>query len=203
VDSLTIGLQDVANLVVFIAPGYFAGRTYSAVHSKSDKDFSRILLESAVFSLPIVSVYDLIWQQLSDQTAVSTSVWYVLPLLLVSFAVGLGAAKVRGAKWSRPIARQLGFPGADEDFMRAQFHKLAGDEAVTVRLKSGSFFSGTPQGGNSYKSGTRRQYFFNNVAWYNNEAKNASTQWEERPGSLIIDLDEVMYIETAKSLPRD
>lgn len=201
-ESITIGLQDVANLVVFIAPGYFACRTYSTVHSKGDKSFSRILIESAVFSLPIVAIYNVVWHSFTDQVAASTSVKYVLPLLILSFLVGLLFARLRAWRWPRSVARRFGFPDADEDFIHALFNQLSKNEAVTVRLKNGSVFSGTPQGGSTYRNGSSRQYYFNNVAWYNDSPK-AKTNWEERPGSLIIDLEEVMYMETAKALPKD
>jgi hypothetical protein len=195
-----ISLQDVANIIAFVAPGYFAIKTYALVYAKGEKDFSQLLVVSAIFSLPIVSVFHFIWRYgLGAEDTSNTSAVYALSLVGFSIVIGLGFAYLR--KWQpvKVLAKAIGLPGADEDFIKVQFSKLDRDEVVTLFMKNGEIFSGTPQGGNTFRQGEPRQYYFNNLAWYNAEKK----RWDERPGSLIIDLSEIEHIETARALPQD
>lgn len=197
-DNLT--LQSVANLVVFVMPGYFAIRVYSSIFAKDDKDFAKLLVESAAFSLIIVSLFNLAWRYIYQHPLpVVTQASYVLSLLVFSVLCGWFFAYLR--KWEpvKRAGRLLGVPAPDEDFIRTQFKKLRDSGIVSVTLKSGSVFSGTPQGGSKVRSAHPRQYYFNDVAWYNKKTH----KWEKRSGSIIVDLSEVDYLETATALPRD
>lgn len=191
--------QDVANVVLFVIPGYFALKTYAIIYAKREREFSLTLLESIAYSLPIVSVYSLLWAVVTDSPPAFASVRYVVPLLLLSVVMGWLWALARRTAFVRSCARKLRLPGADEDFIRAQFSKLGKTEFLTVALKNGEVFSGTPQSGSILRDGTPRQYSFNDVIWYN-KAKN---DWEQTEGSIIIDLDEVLYFQTERQLPRD
>lgn len=194
-----ITLQDVANVVLFIIPGYFALKTYSVIYSKKERDFSLTALESIAYSLPIVSIYSILWEFFTDREPVFASARYVIPLLLLSVLIGWVMAQLRRAQLIKTLARRLRLPNADEDFIRAQFSKLGETEFLTVALKNGDVFSGTPQSGSILRDGTPRQYSFNDVIWYNKD----SGEWEQTEGSVIIDLDEVLYFQTERQLPRD
>jgi hypothetical protein len=197
-----ITLEDVANIIILVAPGYFAIRAYSLIYSKQDKEYARLLIESAIFSVPIVSAYNVLWRFVApNYAATATSARYVLPLLLLSTCIGWAVSAVRKTRVANKLAQRLRLPGPDEDFIRMQFEKLKHNEPVTVVLKNDAIFSGTPQGGNTFRNGYPRQYYFNNIAWYAKRKKGGS--WEERDGSLIIDLGEVRFIETSQPLPRD
>jgi small nuclear ribonucleoprotein (snRNP)-like protein len=65
---------------------------------------------------------------------------------------------------------------------------------VTVTLKDGTVFSGTVDRLSRYVHSGPKHYCFANLAWYNEEEK----EWEEREGSLVIERDEIKYIETPK-----
>jgi hypothetical protein len=196
----TVTLESVANIVTFVAPGYFAARAYGVLYAKADKELSRVLVESVLFSLPIIGaydyLYDLVWPGNLPST---TTAKYALPLVIVSILVGFLFAYLRRTAPVRKLATQLNLPGPHEDFVQTQFRKLESNEPVTVTLRDESVFSGTPQGGSVYRNGQPRHYFFNNVAWYNKE-KN---EWEEREGSIMLDISDVSYIETANPLPPD
>jgi hypothetical protein len=195
-----VSLEGVANLVVFVVPGYFAIRTYSIVYAKTEKDFSRLLIESIACSLPIVSIYNFMWRVTTGtppETVVNSA--YVLLLLLLAVLLGLGAAYVRRHKWTKRLAGWMRFPGPDEDFMRLQFGKLAKDDVVTVTLRNGEVFSGTPKRWSAYHPGETRQCYFDNIAWYN----KGNHKWESRSGSLIINMSDIEYMETAEQLPAD
>jgi hypothetical protein len=195
-----ITLQDVANVVLFVIPGYFALKTYAIIYAKRERDFSLTVLESIAYSLPIVSLYSLLWEFFTDRVPIFASARYVMPLLLLSVAIGWTTALLRRTELVRACARRLRLPtNADEDFLRAQFSKLRETEFLTVALKNGEVFSGTPQSGSIMRDGAPRQYSFNDVIWYNKD----SGDWEQTEGSVIIDLDEVLYFQTERQLPRD
>jgi len=71
-DSAIVSLQDVGNIVSFVAPGYFAIQTYSLIYAKRDRNFSKLLIESVVFSLPIVTLTNLLWEKLLQQDPVAS-----------------------------------------------------------------------------------------------------------------------------------
>jgi len=191
-----LSLQGIAGIIAFLLPGYFAIKTYSLVNSKSERDFSALLLESAVFSVPIASFYGYIFESITGKRVVSTDPLHVITLILVSILVGYTAAKIRNLKYVQKIANRFSLPDADEDFLQRCFKLLDKNEPVAITLADNDVFSGTPRSGNVFKSGYPRQYYFDNIAWYN----KATKKWDEHPGSLILDLSQVKYIETAKTL---
>jgi hypothetical protein len=85
----SISLQDVANIVTFIASGYFAIQVYSLIYAKRERDFSKLLIESVVYSLPLVYITNVVWQNVFSQTrAESLSLRYSFLLLFISFGSG-------------------------------------------------------------------------------------------------------------------
>lgn len=193
-------LKDVANIVTLIIPGYVAARAYASVYAKGDKEFARIFIESIVLSLPIVAIFNALWPtSASASDSAVLSPLYVVLLLLFSATIGLLGARVRRFAFIKLLLRPFSVPAPDEDFIRQQFGKLTRNEVVSVTLQNGDVFSGTPQGGNIYHAGHSRQYYFNNIAWYNKD----TGAWEERSGSIIIDLSHVLHIETERKLPKD
>jgi hypothetical protein len=191
--------QDVANVVLFVIPGYFALKTYAIIYAKHDRDFSHVLLESVAYSLPIIAFYTLLWDIFTDMKPVMATARFAVPLLLLSVGLGWLWARLRRTALIRSWARKLRLPDASEDFLRTQFSKLDENEFLTVALKNGEVFSGTPQSGSIIREGMPRQYSFSDVIWYNKD-KNS---WEQTEGSIIIDLDEVLYFQTERPLPRD
>lgn len=194
-----ISLQDVANIVTFVAPGYFAIQVYSLVYSKRERDFSRLVVESVVYSLPLVFATNLIWKFIFQQDDVNS--------LNVAYAALLGAVSV-GTAWvytqlrvHRPlksIAAKWGLDSPHEDFVKAQLQRLDPKDpdrkVVTVTLQDDSVFSGTLERLSRYVPDGQMYYSFADLAWYN----QALEAWEEREGNLIIERREIKYIETAK-----
>lgn len=193
--------NSIANVVALIAPGYFAIQAYATVYAKAEKDFSLLLVESIAYGFLIVSIYNAIWRAIfGDQPINALSVSYFLPLLVVSPLIGAGFSYLRSTMPARWIARTLQFPGPDDDFIRVQFKKLPPDSLVTVALKTGEIFSGTPEGLSSYSTKHPQRLYFSNVAWFNKERK--TSKWELRPGSIIVATEDILYIETDVTLPK-
>jgi hypothetical protein len=190
----SVSLGDVANIITFVAPGYFALVVYAHIFTKGPKDFSRLLIESVIFSLPIVTLTHFVWEFILRQQTVQTiSVGYAALLIALSVIIGLVAAYTRTHWPVKSLATHFGFGSPDEDFIRAQFARLRyKNGSVAITLKSGGTFSGTPKRGTIYAQGETQKYYFDNIAWYNLK----SGKWEEGTGGLILNLDEVEYIAT-------
>lgn len=192
-----VTLQDVANIVTFIVPGYFAMQVYSFVYAKRDRDFARLLIESVVYSLPIITIVNALWGLVFSQPpATAVSVGYALLTLAVSLAVGFLVAKLRVWRPVVAVIERLGIGSPHDDFVKAQLLRVQYDDdtqnAVTVRLKSSSTFSGTPNRMSRYAHGTPSYYYFANLAWFNERTR----RWDEREGGIIVRGDEIEYIQT-------
>lgn len=190
-------LQNVASIVTFVAPGYFAIQAYSLQYAKHDRDMSRLLIESVVFSLPLVAAVNILWQKgLHHTMAVAPDTGYSLLLLLVSVLAGLLFGFLRVHWPVEQIAAALGLGMPDEDFVRAQFARLPASGAVTVTLKSGRIFSGVLEQASVYSRDSVQKFYFKELAW-----ADGSGKWDSRPGGLIVDADEIEYMETPRLKP--
>ncbi len=195
----------VPNVVLFVVPGYFAIQAYSSVHSKSDKDFSKLLVESIAFSLPLVGIYnplfDAVYKHLfggNVQKVAVTDIKYFLPLLIISPLLGFVWAKLRDTNWLKEFASKFGIRGPNNDFIETQFNKLKSGEYVTVTLKNGEVFAGVRRGTSTYRKDEIQRCYFNFVEWYNEK----TGKWDKRQGSLIFAIDDVEYMETSHELPK-
>lgn len=190
--DVSITVQDVANLVVFVMPGYFAVRLYCMAFSRAEREFYHVLIESVVWSLPIVAIGNGLWRLMGHSDPNGVNIWYVLLLLGLSLVGGGFAVLLRRLSVTAWFTRWFGVGSADHDFIRSEFRRIKLGDLLTVTLHSGEVFSGRPVRGSIYKPGMQREYYFDSVAWYD----KATGQWDVRSGGIIINLDEVAYIET-------
>lgn len=191
--------QDVATIVTFIAPGYFALQVYSLMHAKRDREFSRLLIESIVYSLPIVALGGIVWRVLFGHLPQSLEIEYVALLIGIAILTGIVAGLLR-MRWPiKHFARLLRIPEPNSDLLKSELRRIdtskPNTSAVTVQLKSGATFSGTVDRVTRQTHDGRPMYFsFTNIAWYN----EAAHKWDEREGNIIISRDEIEFIETSK-----
>jgi hypothetical protein len=197
--SAVVSLQDVANIVTFIAPGYFAMQVYSLTYAKKDRDFSRLLIESVIYSLPIVTLVNIFWEKILQQHSVtSLNITYALVILCIAILSGALVTFLR-MKWPIiAIATRMGLGSPDEDFVKTQLLRINAKDAkknpVTVKLRSGTVFSGTADRLSRYDRDGLKYYYFANLAWFN----KADASWDEREGGIIVERSEIEYIETPK-----
>jgi len=193
--------QNVATVVTFVAPGYFVIQVYSLMHAKRDREFSRLLVESVVYSFPIVAMSSVIWQAVFSKTPGSLEVGYIALLIGLAIVVGMTAGLLR-MRWPiKQFARFLHIEEPNSDFLKSQLVRIntgkSNSSALTVQLKNGAAFSGTIDRMTRYTHDGRPMYFsFTNIAWFN----ETSGKWDERPGNIIISRDEIEYIETGQLL---
>lgn len=193
--------QDVATIATFIAPGYFAIQIYSLMHAKKEREFSRLVIESVVYSLPIVALGSALWQMCFGQAPQSIETGYVALLIGMAIFIGIVAGWLR-TRW--PVAHLADFLHIDEpnnNLIKSEFKRIDTSKpeitAVTVRLKSGAVFSGTIDRMSRYTHNDETLHLsFTNIAWFN----EATNQWNEREGNVIISRDEIEYIETSRLL---
>lgn len=199
-----VTLQDVANIVTFIAPGYFAIQVYSLIYTKKDRNFSQLLIESVVYSLPIITLVNIIWENVLGQTFISSlNIAYALLALIVAIGVGLAATFLRSRWPIRTIATKFGFGSPEEDFVKTQLLRIdvknRNRSVVTVQLKSGAVFSGTIDRLSRYQHNGPNYYYFVHLAWFNEN----TNQWDERSGGIIVERSEIEYIEMPKVTAKD
>jgi hypothetical protein len=194
-----ISLQDVANIITLVAPGYFALQAYSLINAKRDREFSQLLIESIVYSLPIVALANFIWAKAFHlHTVPSLDAGYALLLIGLAIAGG-GIFSFLRVHWpAKQLARLWGIDSPSEDFIKTQLLRIDVHDptasAVTVKLKSGGTFSGTIDRLSRYSHDGPKYYCFANLAWLNEQ----TGKWNERGGGLLVNREEIEYIETKK-----
>lgn len=198
-DAAVVSLQDVANIVSFVAPGYFAIQVYSLIYAKKDRDFPRLVIESVIFSLPLVTLSNIMWEKLLQQPPV-TSLNIAYATLLLGIAVLSGAlATLLRKKWPlKDLALLFGIGSPSGDFVKTQLERIdvndPNNSSVTVSLKNGSIFSGTADRISRYSHDGPLYYCFSNLAWFNSE----TDKWEEQGGGIIVERNEIDYIVTPR-----
>lgn len=191
--------QDIATIVTFIAPGYFSIQVYSLMHAKKDREFSRIVVESVVYSLPLVALSSVAWQLFFGGSPQTLELGYVALLVSLAVVAGIAVGLLR-MRWPiKHIARLLRIEEPNDDFLKEQLRRIDAAKpsanTVAVRLKSGATFSGTVESMTRQIHGNRPMYFsFANIAWYD----ESRDRWDERDGNIIISRDEIEYIETGQ-----
>lgn len=192
-----VTLESIANIVVFIAPGYFALRVYALINSKRQRNFSVLAVESIVYSLPIVTLANFIWINLLNQQGASAlDAGYALLLIVTAIVAGAIVTFARSRWPTRDIAAKLGLGSPNEDFIKTQLQRIdTGDSennTVIIKLKNGGLFSGTIDQFSRYDINSPMYLYLSNLAVFDEKL----TSWVERDGGLIIERGEVEYIET-------
>lgn len=193
-----ISLQNVANIVTFLAPGYFAMQMYQLMYGRREREFSHTFVESVVYSLPLVALANLVWEKLiHHQVMENLNGEYAILLIALSIVCGTLVGRIRGLVLIQNLLEKVWHVELYRvDFLQKQLLRLdnydRNKSAITVTLKSGGVFSGTvdqlsrsPHEGQLYCS-------FTNLAWFN----PSTGKWDERKGNLIISRSEIEFIET-------
>lgn len=192
-----ITLEAVANIVVFIAPGYFALQVYALINSKRQRNFSLLAVESIVYSLPIVAFSNYIWRTLLNQPPTSAlDAGYALLLILIAIMAGALVTFARNRWPARQIAIKLGLGSPNEDFIKTQLQRIDTSDpennTVIIKLKNDGLFSGTVAQFSRYDINSPMHLYISNLAVFDDKLKS----WIERDGGLIVERNEIEYIET-------
>lgn len=192
-----ITLESVANVVVFIAPGYFALQIYALINSKRQRDFSLLAVESIVYSLPIVALANFVWRNALNQPATSAlDPGYALLLILTAVTIGAVVTFARNHWPANHLAARLGLGSPHEDFIKTQLQRIdtadPKNNTVIIKLKNGGLFSGTIDQFSRYDISSPMYLYISNLAVFDEKL----TAWVERDGGMILERKEIEYIET-------
>jgi len=201
--ELSLTPDAIGMIVSFIVPGYLAIRAYTLVHTKVEKDFSKLAVESIAYSLLITGLYNAVWRHwflrhAQDKTLYTTSVKYALPLLALSILIGYLWGRLRSKKPFNAISKWLNLPTPSDDFLADQFGKLQNNEYVTVTLNDGKIFRGVRSQISVYRKDEEQMCAFDYIAWYRKD----NGTWDSRNGSLVLGVKDIEYIETNNVLPK-
>jgi len=184
---------EVANVLTFVAPGFFALAAYQYEFPRRPRERFEALVVAVATSVPLVALTELIRGWL-DVERDPLGAGYVGLLLGVSLLAGYVAAQLRGRKTARRLLRKLGVRREPEDspFLRAVRGLSDPDAQVTVTFKDGSILAGTPSFWTSDPD-RPRELFLTYSRWFDPDAGT----WTDRrdQGGVLVGLDEVWSIE--------
>lgn len=196
--------DNIANVIIFLAPGYIARQLYRSVFFKKELGDTPTLITSAIYSLPIVTISkgltDVIDNQrlrLHKHLLIIHPVWsdwkYLLLLLLITLIIGYGALTFRRSKNGRLLVKKLGFsspePTLYQGLMRVD-HQLS---VSTVVLKDGRTFGGIWTGEQTNDSIDTTALYFNRIRWL---GTGRNRQWgPETQSSILVPIDSIQFIE--------
>jgi Family of unknown function (DUF6338) len=186
-------------VIQFVAPGFFAYRAYGWRVPGTRSSQVALLLVSVALSLPLVATVSWFAARLGiDRDPLS--VRYVLPLLVLSVAVGYGVGELRSKRWLRRWLLRAGFPYEPDAVLTATLQDLPVPGLVTVLFKDGRLLEGQPVRGTNDPSLEVQQLFLTYARWWD----HADGRWEgedtvplgdeETPLGVLVNLSEVLTI---------
>jgi hypothetical protein len=184
---------EVANVLTFVAPGFFSLTAYRYEFPRSARERFGALTVCVAISVPLVASAELIRGWIGvERDPLGPA--YVTLLLIVSSLAGYGVARLRGWRRARRLLGRLGLRQEPEDspFLRV-VRSLSDPEAqMTVTFKDGSVLAGTPSFWTSDPDAAR-EVFLTHTRWFDKEAQAWGVQ--RNMGGVLVRLDEVWAIE--------
>jgi hypothetical protein len=184
--------QDVAHLVAYVAPGFFARATYAARFGRAEASEFATLVTSVVLSLPIVALAGALADGLGIARDV-TELGYVVLLLGTAIVGGYLVAAIRASNDGRRLLRALRLAYQPDSSIYAQtMLSLPAAAPVTVAFKDGRKLSGTPKLGPGLASDGVAELYLTYPAWWDAAAGAWAT--EGAGGAVIVPLSEVQSV---------
>lgn len=180
-----LSLSDVANLLAYLAPGYFAQWAYRLRFPSRAKPAGELILISAVLSVPFVPAAE----KISPDSA-PTSLTYACSLIVPAILVGLVAGVVRGADGVRAALSAFGIGQQPEaSIWLRTLPELSPDAQVTIDLKDGSKLAGVPRSFPGLPGGGVNELYLVYPKWIEDDGS-----FESGGAGVIVRLDEVVTI---------
>jgi hypothetical protein len=185
--------DDVANLITLVAPGFFAYSAYTYRFPQRARSEIPTLVVSVALSLPIVALGTWITRHWSDAPT-ATDLDYAAVLVSLGLASGWLAGLLRDLPLSQRVLSKVGVAHApDATVLGRVIRNLPTPTLVTVTLKDGTSFSGSPRWATDDPEAEHRELFLTRAVWWDDQLSD----WPERPahGGILVDLAEVQAIE--------
>lgn len=179
---------DVANILIFVVPGFFARIGYRARFPQRDQQPTFALVVSVALSLPLVAVADEI-ADLAGIATESTDSWYALLLVALGLLAGYLAASLRAANWFRKVLAYFKMPFPPEATIYEQtVLKMPAEGLVTVVFKDGRIVCGFPAIGPTYvEPGEAREMYLVAPRGFDQE----SGEWIGVGNGMVVNLAEI------------
>lgn len=167
---------DVANILIFVVPGFFARLGYTARFPQRPSEPGHQLIVSIALSVPLVALA----RELADLVGISTtstSAAFAIELVVIGLVAGYLAASLRAWKRVRELMRSLGMPFPPEATIYEQtLLQLPEDGQVTITLKGDRVVTGYPAIGPTYEEpGTAREIYLSHRRSLTKEAASGLT----------------------------
>lgn len=184
--------EEVGQIIVYVAPGFFARAGYRARFPGPAAPAADILIVSVALSLPFVAFADAI----TGGTTRPTELSYVMVLLGSAVLAGYLFALARANSSTRKLLGKLGLRYQPDGTMWAlTLMRLEPDERITIERSDGSGLQGDVRAGPMAEGDGFHELMLSHVAWRNTDG----TWTSPRDEHVVIPLREIRSI----TLPRD
>lgn len=186
--SATVSAEQVAQIVSFVAPGFFARAAYSLRFPHNKLDEFTAVVASVVVSLPLVAIANVAARKLGIPLS-PTDIKYLCVLIGGSLLIGYVAGWLRNLpSVRRSLSRILPYQPDPSNYARMLL-ALPSSAVVTVEFTDGRRVSGTPVAGPGVAEDKISDLVLTHPAWLDLR----SGQWTEdgTGGAIIIPLSQV------------
>jgi hypothetical protein len=188
--------EQVGQVLIYVAPGYFARSAYTARFPCPDQPHFNVLVTSVATSLPLVAAAHGLGELL-DIPAQPTSLGYVALLLGLSMLVGYCFAALREPQWVRKRLAGIGITSQPEALLTTQVLKPLSDRFVTVNFKDGRKLSGVPKAGPVLPDDGINEFYLTYPAWWDDE-QNDFVETGEDEAAVLVWIDNIHNITVSE-----
>jgi hypothetical protein len=189
---------DVANILVYVVPGFFARLGYLARFPQRRQETAYALIVSVAASVPLVAIVNEIAEALGLEANPVNAV-YCVSLVVVGLCAGYLTAVARGWQPIRDVLGRIGIPFQPEATIYERV--LVGTPEtlqVTVTFEDGQVVGGYPADGPSFvEAGEVREMFLDQESWWDYE----KCEWSEPGNGVIVNLDQVRAVALSERPP--
>jgi hypothetical protein len=199
--AVDVAVNDVGNILLFIAPGFFARVAYAARFPQPKEQDLHVAVVSLAASVPIVAIgshFAHVWGWPRE----ATDARYVLLLVAMGVVAGYLVAWVRGANFSRLALRKLSIPFSPEATVYEQtvlkLPNSSEDGLVTVTFKDGRAVAGyVTIGPGIQEEGVPREVYLSRPSWLHDDNRWSDPEAPDAAKGLIVNLEEVLTVSLA------
>jgi len=189
--DFVVNAEDVGQVVLYVAPGFFARLAYEARFPQRERSSLHTVVWGIAASLPLVAVGDGI-ASLVGVAKAPTDYAYVATLLIPAVLIGYFVALLRAWRLIRRMLGWLGLRHQPEGSLYAQtMLALSSDAVVTLELLDGRRLSGTPRAGPSLAEDDVDELVLGHPAWLKPDGS-----WDEESSgeAVLIPLTQISNV---------
>jgi hypothetical protein len=185
--------EEVGQILIYVAPGFFARAAYRyRFPSRRRSDFEALVV-SIVLSVPLVALGNAASDLLSVPRDVG-ELEYVLVVLGLATSIGYLVALTRSTSRVRAWLAAIGMRQAPEHSVsELVFGRLPEDSLIYVNFKDGRALAGNPSSWTFDPEASVRELYVHFPQWWNSE--DASWEAADDEGGVLMDLTEIHSVQ--------